>query len=276
MDFNCVPQDLILGSFRLHIPVDDERSFRQILYLFCLIVSTPCAVYYFHIHATNMTAACRVQVRIHSTDGIPKYSGFLDKTDQYVRVRLGEVTKQTQVIMNAGKSATFEEDMIFDYHGEDVIVLEVYDYDVMSAVVSSADDHIGSGVFPLKSPLMSSGHWTGEVNLRSQTGRPTGRIKASVEFLQRASGFGNNPDKFDNETSLKASNIMLTNVLGASGTDRTTYWGASQVLKEKPLEAEDFASMSTSADRSIIWSQPPSQTPEGVFVLTGSTLFPPQ
>eukprot|EP01055_Gregarina_sp_Pseudo9_P000342 Gregarina_sp_Pseudo_9__341@NODE_121_length_4132_cov_33_412900_g113_i0_p5_GENE_NODE_121_length_4132_cov_33_412900_g113_i0NODE_121_length_4132_cov_33_412900_g113_i0_p5_ORF_typecomplete_len124_score14_02C2/PF00168_30/1_1e13C2C2_1/PF11618_8/0_13_NODE_121_length_4132_cov_33_412900_g113_i019082279 len=121
----------------------------------------------------------RVQVRVHSTDGIPKYSGFLDKTDQYVQVRLGPNCKQTKVMMNAGKSASFEEDLIFDYNGEESLVFEVYDYDRLSA-----DDHIGSGVFPLNSPMMTKGYWCGEVNIRNSNGKPTGRVKASVEFLQ--------------------------------------------------------------------------------------------
>eukprot|EP01053_Blabericola_migrator_P010155 Blabericola_migrator_1__10154@NODE_5669_length_703_cov_60_638365_g3701_i0_p1_GENE_NODE_5669_length_703_cov_60_638365_g3701_i0NODE_5669_length_703_cov_60_638365_g3701_i0_p1_ORF_typecomplete_len123_score9_86C2/PF00168_30/1_6e14_NODE_5669_length_703_cov_60_638365_g3701_i0262630 len=107
-----------------------------------------------------------VRVRIHSTDGIPKYSGFLDKTDQYVTVKIGHTVRKTQTIMNAGSSATFDEEMLFEYHNEDTLQVDVYDYDVMTA-----DDHIGTGVLPLRSPLLQSGIWNGEINIRSQTGK---------------------------------------------------------------------------------------------------------
>eukprot|EP01057_Protomagalhaensia_wolfi_P000534 Protomagalhaensia_wolfi_Nauph_80__533@NODE_12_length_5322_cov_729_645845_g9_i0_p7_GENE_NODE_12_length_5322_cov_729_645845_g9_i0NODE_12_length_5322_cov_729_645845_g9_i0_p7_ORF_typecomplete_len126_score23_09C2/PF00168_30/1_3e13_NODE_12_length_5322_cov_729_645845_g9_i029883365 len=121
----------------------------------------------------------KVQVKIHSTDGIPKYSGFLDKTDQYVVVRLGPSTKKTRTHMNAGSSAVFDEDLVFDYHGEENLLFDVYDYDKLTA-----DDHIGTGIFPLTGQLMRSGHWLGEINIRSHAGKSTGRIKATVEFLK--------------------------------------------------------------------------------------------
>jgi len=80
-----------------------------------------------------------IWVLVHSIVGVVDVSGFMDKTDPYVELKLGDVCRRTSTINDAGGNATFCQKFKFwkDKH-DPLLRVRVFDKDLMST-----DDFLG-------------------------------------------------------------------------------------------------------------------------------------
>eukprot|EP01053_Blabericola_migrator_P005905 Blabericola_migrator_1__5904@NODE_298_length_10203_cov_353_110695_g245_i0_p6_GENE_NODE_298_length_10203_cov_353_110695_g245_i0NODE_298_length_10203_cov_353_110695_g245_i0_p6_ORF_typecomplete_len214_score31_55C2/PF00168_30/5_4e15_NODE_298_length_10203_cov_353_110695_g245_i075208161 len=203
----------------------------------------------------------KLQVRIHSGSGLPKYCRLFDKTDPYVVVKLGPTAKRTSTKWSAGENATFEEDLVFEYHGEELVSVNVYDEERFAH-----DYFIGSGSFNLKE--CKEGCWHGDINIRSQANKFRGRIKITIEFLQRVtSSLGSQDSPSSCSRQLDTRSLF---------SEHSIVPGESHIWKEqRSLRPEDFSGLSPSASDSTSSSLlrlSDSQPPADLIVLTGSAL----
>eukprot|EP01056_Protomagalhaensia_sp_Gyna25_P003971 Protomagalhaensia_sp_Gyna_25__3970@NODE_3574_length_528_cov_3592_239264_g3019_i0_p1_GENE_NODE_3574_length_528_cov_3592_239264_g3019_i0NODE_3574_length_528_cov_3592_239264_g3019_i0_p1_ORF_typecomplete_len120_score23_36C2/PF00168_30/1_4e15_NODE_3574_length_528_cov_3592_239264_g3019_i098457 len=111
----------------------------------------------------------QLMVHIFCANNLPPKSGFMDKTDAYVEVVLGDKRQCTAVLADCGANAEFNETLMFDYDGESELTINVHDKDKLR------DDFLGTGVLVLGGKLAGyqgsvavsneDGH-NGEVTLR--------------------------------------------------------------------------------------------------------------
>eukprot|EP01057_Protomagalhaensia_wolfi_P003010 Protomagalhaensia_wolfi_Nauph_80__3009@NODE_3084_length_897_cov_2740_897436_g2416_i0_p1_GENE_NODE_3084_length_897_cov_2740_897436_g2416_i0NODE_3084_length_897_cov_2740_897436_g2416_i0_p1_ORF_typecomplete_len120_score31_24C2/PF00168_30/5_1e16_NODE_3084_length_897_cov_2740_897436_g2416_i0220579 len=113
----------------------------------------------------------QLMVHIFCANNLPPKSGFMDKTDAYVEVVVGDKRQCTAVFADCGSNAEFNETLMFDYDGEDELTVNIHDKDKFR------DDFLGTGVLALGDKLAgyqgtlavfdANGH-NGEVILRVQ------------------------------------------------------------------------------------------------------------
>eukprot|EP01056_Protomagalhaensia_sp_Gyna25_P003686 Protomagalhaensia_sp_Gyna_25__3685@NODE_3307_length_629_cov_1302_762712_g2774_i0_p1_GENE_NODE_3307_length_629_cov_1302_762712_g2774_i0NODE_3307_length_629_cov_1302_762712_g2774_i0_p1_ORF_typecomplete_len122_score21_34C2/PF00168_30/1_7e17_NODE_3307_length_629_cov_1302_762712_g2774_i0197562 len=113
----------------------------------------------------------QVSVHVFVANNLPAKSGFMDKTDPYVELVLGNQTKATAVQKNAGSNASFNESVIFDYNGESELTINVYDKDrlMKDALLGSAVVAIGDKLrgYQATIPIFDKkGNNNGDVTLR--------------------------------------------------------------------------------------------------------------
>eukprot|EP00286_Rhodomonas_abbreviata_P007479 CAMPEP_0181320424 /NCGR_PEP_ID=MMETSP1101-20121128/18118_1 /TAXON_ID=46948 /ORGANISM="Rhodomonas abbreviata, Strain Caron Lab Isolate" /LENGTH=125 /DNA_ID=CAMNT_0023428131 /DNA_START=26 /DNA_END=403 /DNA_ORIENTATION=+ len=107
-----------------------------------------------------------LKVKVVKIEGFAETAGFMDKTDPFVELKMGEETFKTAVKNNAGGSAEFNEQFCFDkQEGEQTMRLRVLDSDTLS------NDLLGSRDIDLDDSSTGNGWYTVVSN-----GKETGKV----------------------------------------------------------------------------------------------------
>eukprot|EP01057_Protomagalhaensia_wolfi_P003009 Protomagalhaensia_wolfi_Nauph_80__3008@NODE_3082_length_898_cov_1200_837020_g2414_i0_p1_GENE_NODE_3082_length_898_cov_1200_837020_g2414_i0NODE_3082_length_898_cov_1200_837020_g2414_i0_p1_ORF_typecomplete_len162_score42_76C2/PF00168_30/5_5e18_NODE_3082_length_898_cov_1200_837020_g2414_i0316801 len=113
----------------------------------------------------------QVSVHVFAANNLPAKSGFMDKTDPYVELIVGNQKKQTSVQKKAGSNANFNETLLFDYNGEGDLTINVYDKDRFK------DDFLGTGVLAIGDKLRG---YQGTVAIFDKKGKNNGDVTVRV------------------------------------------------------------------------------------------------
>mmetsp|Transcript_5274 Transcript_5274/g.12677 ORF Transcript_5274/g.12677 Transcript_5274/m.12677 type:complete len:126 (+) Transcript_5274:97-474(+) len=107
-----------------------------------------------------------LKVKVVKIQGFTEQAGFMDKTDPYVELEMGEETYKTATKNNAGGNAVFDEEFAFNkQEGEQTLRVRVYDSDTLSSDLLGArdvdldDSSTGNGSFD----VVKDGKVTGQV-----------------------------------------------------------------------------------------------------------------
>jgi len=165
---------------------------------------------------------------IHNTE-------FLGKMSPYLKCILGNESKCTDIAKKAHKKPTWNTELVFRYHGEQSLRVELWDKDKISK-----DDLIGYGTFDL-SERVRMGQFLGDIPLFYKD-KDAGFLRLSMNFFEDGSPY--NPfssqqlakqptQQYSLAQSMPGSTVMGTNVVESTfmpsqtnfSTQRNSYQG---------------------------------------------------
>lgn len=102
----------------------------------------------------------------HDTD-------WFGKMDPYCIIKVGDTVKQSSVHKNAGKSPSWNDEMVFNRHYENLIIIEVWDTDTFKK-----DDLIGELSKPLEN-ILKNNNYIGTYQLKYEN-KVAGSIRLEI------------------------------------------------------------------------------------------------
>ena len=103
------------------------------------------------------------------------------KMDPYCKVALGTFVQKTKIADGAGKFPNWQDQLVFKKNHEDIITVEVWDYDS-----ASKDDLVGSATVPI-SRMTATRNWEDWIEI-THRGTRAGEVRLGCEFTPDGHG----------------------------------------------------------------------------------------